>query len=119
MIAALYKVQALNDSRFKLLQRQYNEQRIASALFYLLELIYYKTVPPEFREKPFKPDHLRAQQIFFIDTDDQISYIIAKDHLDTLVLKVLRVLHLLIQNNRLCCEAATRHVDILFRLYRW
>lgn len=29
-------------------------------LAYTLELIYYKTMPEEFREKPFKPDRMRA-----------------------------------------------------------
>lgn len=58
-----------NIQRFKLLQRQFSEQRIPEALCLLIELIYYKTTPPEYRDKPFKPDRLCSNRVFDSKTD--------------------------------------------------
>ena len=38
------------------------EQRIIEQLGYILELIYYKTMPELYREKAFKPDRFRKNQ---------------------------------------------------------
>lgn len=42
------------------MQKELQEHFLIELLAYTLELIYYKTMPEEFREKPFKPDYLRA-----------------------------------------------------------
>ena len=61
--AMLNKVLGQNREKFKLLQHQFTEIRFVEALAALLELIYYKTMPEEFREKPFKPDRHRHNYI--------------------------------------------------------
>ena len=46
-----------------MMQRQFTEIRFVEPFAQTLELIYYKTVPEEFREKPFKPDKKRHNYI--------------------------------------------------------
>jgi len=87
-------------------------------LLYLIELIYYKTVPPEFRNKPFKPDRLLKHKIFDLSHESYLVYQIAKDHLDELNLLILKALLLLIKFNPSNSERVTRFVDTLFVQFR-
>ena len=49
------------DDLFKM-QNHFKEQRILEALCYLLELIYYKTTPEKYTDKPFTPDRFANNQ---------------------------------------------------------
>ena len=42
---------------------------------------------------------MRGQQTFDLDGDDLTCYLIAKDHPDPIVIKILRIIHLSIHNN--------------------
>ena len=52
-----------------MMQKELQEHFLTELLAYTLELIYYKTMPEEFREKPFKPDRLRAN----LGLDDEFA----------------------------------------------
>jgi hypothetical protein len=71
---------------------------------FLVELVYYKTVPPEFRNKPFKPDRLLKQKVFDLSHESYLAYQIAKDHLDELNLVLLRTVMLIIRQNSQNCD---------------
>lgn len=58
-----------SKSKFKMMQKELQEHFLTELLAYTLELIYYKTMPEEFREKPFKPDRLRAN----LGLDDEFA----------------------------------------------
>ena len=83
---------------------------------YLIELIYYKTVPPEYRNKAFKPDRLLKYKTFNLSPDDDASmvYSIAKDHLDDLNFLLLKCVMLLIRYNQQNCEKVSKFSDTLF-----
>ena len=49
-----------SNKKFALMQRELEEHFFIELLAFTLELIYFKTMPEEFREKAFKPDRLRA-----------------------------------------------------------
>ena len=76
----------------------------------MLELIYFKTVPPEYREKPFKPDRLIVNKVFDFASDRFIAYVIARDHIDSIFSLILKINYLIVKEN---CERMTRFVDIL------
>lgn len=81
---------------------------------FLVELIYYKTVPPEFRSKPFQPERFLKFKVFDISNENYLCFQIARDHLDPLNLLLLKTLYLMIKKNKLCCERVTKFADILF-----
>ena len=85
---------------------------------YLLELIYYKTVPPEYRSKPFQPERFLKFKVFDLSSENYLCYQIAKDHLDTLNLLLLNTLYLIIKKNQPNCERVTKFTDILFLQFR-
>lgn len=78
-------------------------------LAYTLELIYYKTMPEEFREKPFKPDRLRANLGLEdqLHDDRHIGFQIAREHLDGLSHEILSIMYLLIRDNENNSERLT------------
>ena len=49
-----------SNKKFALMQRELEEHFFIELLTFTLVLIYFKTMPEEFREKAFKPDRLRA-----------------------------------------------------------
>ena len=81
---------------------------------FLVELIYYKTVPPEYRNKAFKPDRFLKYRVFDVTNESYLAYQIAKDHLDPLNLYLLKTIMLLIRYNTPNCERITRFSDTLF-----
>lgn len=85
---------------------------------FLVELVYYKTVPPEFRNKPFKPDRLLKQKVFDLSHESYLAYQIAKDHLDELNLMLLRTVMLIIRQNSQSCDRISKFVDTLFLQFR-
>ena len=85
---------------------------------FVIELIYYKTVPPEFRNKPFKPDRFLKHKIFDISHESFLMYQIAKDHLDDLNLLLLKTIMLLIRYNPINCESLSKYADVLFNQFR-
>lgn len=85
---------------------------------FIIELIYYKTVPPEFRSKPFKPDRFLKHKIFDLSHESFLMYQIAKDHLDDLNLLLLKNIMLLIRYNSFNCEILSKYVDVLFNQFR-
>lgn len=76
----------------------------------MLELIYLKTVPPEYREKPFKSDRLIVNKVFDFASDRFMAYVIARDHIDSIFSLILKINYLIVKEN---CERMTRFVDIL------
>ena len=81
----------------------------------LLELIYYKTVPPEYRSKAFQPERFLKFKVFDLSSENYLCYQIARDHLDPLNLLLLNTLYLMVKNNKPNCERVTKFADILFR----
>ena len=84
-------------------------------LAYTLELIYYKTMPEEFREKPFKPDRMRANLGCERDltSEHHMGHQIARERLDELNSDILGVIYLMIRDNEQNSEHLTQFVDIL------
>lgn len=84
-------------------------------LAYNLELIYYKTMPEEFREKPFKPDYLKAHlgQDSKLESDDHVAFQIARENLDHLNAEILEIIYLMITDDEINSERLTQFVDIL------
>lgn len=87
-------------------------------MLYLIELIYYKTVPHQFRHKPFKPDRFVKPKIFSLEDESFNPYSIAKDKLDELNLTLLKSLMLIIRYNPPNCERMSRFADTLFNQFR-
>lgn len=63
-----------DDLEYHELQRHLGEQRIPEVIMLLIEIIYYKTVPPEFRHKPFKPDRLLKFKIYDLSHESYLCY---------------------------------------------
>ena len=72
-------------------------------------------MPEEFREKPFKPDRLRANLGLEPDLENEnhMAYQIAREKLDVLNKEILETLYWLIQNNEGNCERMTQFTNIL------
>ena len=66
----------VSKKKFKQMQKQLEEHFFVELLSFTLELIYYKTMPEEFREKAFKPDRLRASLglDFQLASDHHVCY---------------------------------------------
>ena len=96
------------------MQSDLQEHFLTELLSYTLELIYYKTMPEEFREKPFKPDFLRAD-LGAVDLmlDNHTAHKISRDLLDGLNMQILEILYLMIHDNEANSERLTQFVDIL------
>lgn len=107
-----------DENLYKKVQTSLAEQKVIECIMYLLELIYYKTVPPEFRHKPFKPDRLIKPKIYSLDDDSFNPYSIAKDKLDELNLLLLKSLMFIIRYNGSNCDRLTRYTEILFNEFR-
>lgn len=84
-------------------------------LAYTLELIYFKTMPDEFREKPFKPDRLRANLglAHRLEHASNAGHQVARDGLTELNREILGVLYLMIRNHEENSERLTQFVDVL------
>ena len=97
------------------MQKELQEHFLIELLAYTLELIYYKTMPEEFREKPFKPDYLRANLGLEpnLESDLHVAFQIARENLDNLNREILEVLYLMIRDDEVNSERLTQFVDIL------
>ena len=106
---------AVSIKTYKLMQKELQEYCLIELLSYTLELIYYKQMPEEYREKPFKPDRLRANLGLEqnLEGDQHICYQIAREKLDALNQEILETIYLLVRNNDENCERLTQFSDIL------
>lgn len=68
-------------------------------LIKLLELIYYKTVPHELREQAFIGSKMKKAIRRLDDDDDERAEFIAREFLDILAEKILKIIHSLIKAN--------------------
>lgn len=55
IIKMLSEIKLKSLFSFNQLQKRFQEQKILQLIAHLIELIYYKTMPEELREKTFKP----------------------------------------------------------------
>lgn len=78
----------------------------------LLELIYYKVTPSAQRDR----DLLGVDPGNALDNLDENPEMIAMDYLDPLADKILRLLHLLIKQNRLNAERVTKYESVLYMM---
>jgi hypothetical protein len=78
----------------------------------LLELIYYKVTPQAQRDR----DLLGVDPGNALDNLDENPEMIAMDYLDPLADKILRLLHLLIKQNRLNAERVTKYESVLYMM---
>ena len=90
------------------MQKQFTEIRFVEALAQLLELIYYKTIPEEYREKAYKPDKLRHDYHDRL-TEDHEGFHTARILLDDLNHLILEILLLLIKENVENSDRLTRY----------
>ena len=65
-----------------------------------MELIYYKTMPEEFREKPFKPERYRQYKSSELKApltqQEHLAFTIAREHLDRANEMILEIIYLLV-----------------------
>lgn len=74
-------------------------------------------MPEQFRDKPFKPDRLRKPQglnkVLEEGEEKNLAYQIARDHLDPLNDKILRVINVMVHENEEACSRFTRFSELL------
>ena len=104
-----------SKQKFKIMQKELQEHFLTELLAYTLELIYYKTMPEEYREKAFKPDRLRANLGLEqnLADDQHLGHQIARERLDELNDDILHILYLMIRDNEENSERLTQFIDIL------
>ena len=78
----------------------------------LLELIYYKVTPQAKREK----DLLQVELPGNYNAEDDCPENIAREMLDPLAEKVLRLLHMLIKQNRQNAERVTKYESVFYMM---
>lgn len=82
-----------------------------------MELIYYKTMPEVYREKPFKPDkfkkNLGARKVLDLGEEEHMVFQIAREYLDSINNLILRIVYLIVHSNDEACSRLTRFSDIL------
>lgn len=78
----------------------------------LLELIYYKVTPQAQRDR----DLLGIDPGNALENLDENPEMIAMDYLDPLSDKILRLLHLLIKQNRMNAERVTKYENIIYMM---
>jgi hypothetical protein len=88
------------------------EQGLLPILIKMIELIYYKTVPYEEREPAFDSNKVKKKKQ---EAEDNEAEIIAREYLDPLAEKILKVLHLMIKLNQHNAEKVTKYDSIIYQ----
>ena len=93
-------------------QRHLADQGILILFIKILELIYFKTVPPAKRDHDLLGVQSAQELIEVEDTPEAI----AKEMLDPLAEKMLRILYLLIKENEKSCSILTAYDNTIYMM---
>jgi hypothetical protein len=103
---------------------QFQEQGILDILCRILDVIYYKTVPPPMFQKPFKSTKTRSENehsnnIDFehLRIDEYLAQQISRDNLEPLIMKTLELLLIMSKGHRANSEAMTKYFNTLYQHY--
>lgn len=112
LIRSISRTKETSSDQYYQLQRHLAEQGILVLMIKLLELIYYKVTPQAQRDR----DLLGIDPGNGLDNLDENPEMIAMDYLDPLADKILRLLHLLIKQNRMNAERVTKYENIIYMM---